>query len=276
NCTLLDTQTVVARLYGFNDWAEFVESTNAPPRDVYSAPFVLSSRPPFYRIDWTSNSIEPRQPMSKHDWENVCAVIKEFGLTTSQSAIMIGDDDLDVISKLDQITSMNLNGSGRLTDSGIQHIARMPQLRKLILGGQVTNRGLEVLRHLPELREFEMFWQANLTDEGIANLQYCEHLEAADLLGCNLGDGAIAALAGKTQLRRFKTGRNVTDEGLKLLHQFPMFKSWSGGEIHYDLMSFGAEPTNLLIDGPFTGEGLANLRGLDGVFGLSFFWHTTR
>jgi hypothetical protein len=43
-----------------------------------------------------------------------------------------------------------------------------------------------------------------------------------------------------------------------------------------DLMSFGAEPTNLLIDGPFTGNGLASLRGLDGVFGLSFFWHTSR
>jgi hypothetical protein len=40
-------------------------------------------------------------------------------------------------------------------------------------------------------------------------------------------------------------------------------------------MSFGAEPTNLLIDGPFTAKGLASLRGLDGVFGLSFFWHTS-
>ena len=41
-------------------------------------------------------------------------------------------------------------------------------------------------------------------------------------------------------------------------------------------MSFSAEPTNLLIDGPFTREGLNSLRGLDGVFGLSFFWHTSR
>jgi hypothetical protein len=31
-----------------------------------------------------------------------------------------------------------------------------------------------------------------------------------------------------------------------------------------------------LIDGPFTGNGVAQLRGLDGVFGLSFFWHTTQ
>src|SRR5258705_7297359 len=31
-----------------------------------------------------------------------------------------------------------------------------------------------------------------------------------------------------------------------------------------------------MIDGPFTGNGVASLRGLDGVFGLSFFWHTSR
>jgi hypothetical protein len=28
-----------------------------------------------------------------------------------------------------------------------------------------------------------------------------------------------------------------------------------------------------LIDGPFTNAGLASLRGLDGLFGLTFFWH---
>jgi hypothetical protein len=95
-------------------------------------------------------------------------------------------------------------------------------------------------------------------------------------LGCNTGDGAIAALAGKPRLRRFKTGRNVTDDGLALLHQYPAFKTWQGGEAKYGLMSFSAEPTNLLIDGPFTQKGLNSLRGLDGVLGLSFFWHTSR
>jgi hypothetical protein len=120
-----------------------------------------------------------------------------------------------------------------------------------------------------------MYWQNGITDKGVANLRPCNELEEVDLLGCNTGDGAIAALTGKPNLRRFKTGKNVTDEGLRLLHQFPAFSSWRGGETNYGLMSFSGEPTNLLIDGPFTGTGLASLRGLDGVFGLSFFWHTT-
>lgn len=276
NFTFFDAQLVVARLYGFKDWAELVRSSNEPACDLHAAPFVLSSKPPFYRIDWTNNSIEPRQPMRRKDWEDLCALIKELGLTRINSAGLIADDDLETISQLDQITSLNLDGSKRLTDKGLAHLARMPQLRELILGGQIKDRGLEALVHLRELRVFQMFWQANVTDQGIANLRFCDQLEEVDLLGCNLGDGAIAALAGKPKLCRFKTGRNVSDDGLALLHQFPAFKTWQGEEAKFGLMSFGAEPTNLLIDGPFTGQGLNSLSGLDGIIGLSFFWHTSR
>ena len=276
NFTLSDAQHVLARMYGFTDWSELEQSTNAPAGDPHSAPFVLSTKPPFYRIDWTTNSIEPRQPMSKRDWEQLCAVISELGLTSINSGNLIGDDDLETISQLDQITTLNLDGSKRLTDTGLNYLARMPQLRELILGGQITDRGLGVLAHLRELRVFRMYWQANITDLGIASLRFCNQLEEVDLLGCNTGDGAIAALAGKPNLRRFKTGRNVTDDGLALLHEFPAFKTWPGGEPEFGLMSFSAEPTNLLIDGPFTRQGLNSLRGLDGVAGLSFFWHTSR
>jgi len=160
----------------------------------------------------------------------------------------------------------------------LQYLARMPQLRELRLnhypGGAVTDRGLEVLQHLRDLRVFEVCWQSGITDDGIAYLRHCEHLEELDLLGTHTGDGAIAALTGKPKLRKFKTGRNVTDEGLSLLHQFPAFTTWSGGEVKYGLMSFGADPTNLLIDGPFTR--VAALSGLDGLFGLSFFRHTSK
>jgi hypothetical protein len=276
NFTLVDAQLVVAQLYGFKDWDELVQSSKEPASDLHSAPFVLSSKPPFYRIDWTNDSIEPRQPMSKKDWQNVCGVIKELGLTTIKSGNLIGDDDLQIISELDQITSLNLDGSKRLTDKGLLYLARLPQLRELILGGQITDRGLEALSHLRELRVFQMFWQNNITDKGIANLRFCDHLEEVDLLGCNTGDGAIAALAGKPKLRLLKTGRNLTDDGLKLLQEFPAFKMWQAEEPKYGLMSFSAEPTNLLIDGPFTRKGLNNLRGLDGLIGLSFFWHTSR
>ncbi|HET6977481.1 MAG TPA: hypothetical protein VFI24_14215 [Pyrinomonadaceae bacterium] len=275
NFTLDDAQLLIARLYGFKDWDTLVQSSNESAGDLHSSPFVLSATPPFYRIDWTNKSIAPRQPMRTKDWEAVCDVIKELGLTGVNSSNMIGDDDLQLISQLDQVTSLNLEGSRLLTDKGLAYLARMPQLQELIVGGQITDTGLEVLRHLPNLRVFKMFWQGAVTDAGVANLKFCEQLEEVDLLGCNTGDGAIAALAGKPKLRLFKTGRNVTDVGLELLQQFPGFKIPQSEAPRFGLMSFSAEPTNLLIDGPFTRQGLNNLRGLDGLVGLSVFRHTS-
>ena len=156
----------------------------------------------------------------------------------------------------------------------------MPQLVELDLsdypGRTITDRGLEVLRHLSALRRFQMCWQGGISDAGVANLSFCDLLERVDLLGSPTGDGAIHALRGKPHLRVFKTGRLVTDAGLPLLHDFPVFKTWQGGEPSYDLMSFGdAEPTYLMVDGPFSDAGFARLAGLDGVFGLGLFWHVS-
>ena len=126
---------------------------------------------------------------------------------------------------------------------------------------------------MTELRRIRSCWTPGISDAGVANLALCDHLESVDLLGTPTGDGAIRALAGKRLLRRFKTGRAVTDAGLALLQQFPIFKTWYGGEMEYSLMSADAEPSHLLIDGPFTDAGLATLARLDGLFALTFFWH---
>ena len=94
-----------------------------------------------------------------------------------------------------------------------------------------------------------------------------------DLLGTT-GDGAIRALHRKRALRRLKTVA-ASPRRTPLLHQFPVFKAWQGGDIKYSLMSPDAEPNHLLLDGPFTDKGLADLAGLDGVFGFSLFWHVS-
>ena len=94
-------------------------------------------------------------------------------------------------------------------------IWRMPQLVELDLsdhpGGRLTDRGLDVLRNLPALRRFQMCWQSGISDTGVANLAFCEHLENVNLLGTPTGDGAVKALSGKPHLHHFRTGRMVTD-----------------------------------------------------------------
>jgi hypothetical protein len=174
------------------------------------------------------------------------------------------------------VTTLDLGGSRAVTDEGVRHLARMPQLQKLDLSGcQVTDRGLEVLRQLPRLQRFQLCWRQDVTDAGVANLAGCDELESVDLMGTHTGDGAIRALVGKAGLRRFKSGRDVTDAGIALLHQIPAFKTWHGGELKYSLMDSEAGPNQLTLDGPFTDAGMTMLAGLDGLFALSFFWHTS-
>ena len=165
---------------------------------------------------------------------------------------MMTDAVLARIAGLDHVTSLALGGSRQLTDDGLSHLARIPQLQHLDLseypGGKLTDRGLEVLQHLPNLRTFELTWERGITDAGAANLRACEQLERVNLMGSPTGNGAIAALEGKPALRYFSSGRLVTDAGLRMLHNFPRLKTWYGGE---------TTAAHLLIDGPFTDDGLA-------------------
>jgi len=271
--TPADAQLIVAREFGFENWAKLAESIAQPPSDPRSASFGLSSTPPFYRINWKENTIEPRPPVSKKDWDIIFDVMKELQITGLDANGQMTDDVLARLPQLDFVTRLYLGGSKRITDDGLRHLARMPQLRELDLSGwesTVTDRGLEVLRHLTELRRFQMCWPQCVTDAGAANLTFCDYLERVDLMGTQTGDGAIAALAGKHRLRHFKAGGGVTAAGLSLLHQFPMFKTWQGGETSYALMGFEAKPTYLLFPPVnFTRKGLERLVGLDGLFALN-------
>ena len=61
----------------------------------------------------------------------------------------------------------------------------------------------------------------------------------------------------------------MTDAGLALLHEMPIFKSWHGGEPKMGLLSYDAGPNYLLLRGPFTDRGMTQLEGLDGLFALN-------
>lgn len=261
---VFEAQELIAREAGFGNWAAFLEA-------------IAEGRPApgkSYEIDRKENAIRPRRVLAAGEWEALIGLMKEERITSLDAGSQITDELLGRVAELDHVTRLQLEGSRQLTDDGLRHLARMPQLREIDLSGCVlTDRALEVLRHLPNLRRFHMRWQGGISDAGVANLAFCEQLENVDLMGTHTGDGAIRALAGKPSLRRFKSGRLVTDTGLALLHDFPVFKAWQGGEVKLSLMEYEAGPNHLMLDGPFTNAGVASLIGLDGLFGLSFFWH---
>jgi hypothetical protein len=271
--TLAKAQFQLAREYGFDSWPRLVHHVEARQ----SSPHGLSAAPPFYQIDWKNNSISVWQPLSDHEWDRIFDVMRELQLTGLNAGGHMTDAALGRFSRLDRVTYLDLDGSTAVTDEGLAHLARMPQLEDLNVSGwhsAVTDRGLAVLQHLKRLRRFQMSWPQQVTDAGIAHLRDCSHLQSVNLMGTHTGDGAVQALAGKPALREFRSGRGVTDAGLLLLHEFPIFKTWHGGEVQYALMSPDASPNHLLIDGPFTNRGLASLVGLDVLFGLTMFWHS--
>jgi len=269
--TLTDVRQLVAHDYGFDTWDALAQGLAQPPNANADVRLGLSSTPPFYALDAARSTIEVRPPLSDRDWDTIFAVMKERGLTGLRTSA-VTDAAMARLARLELVTSLSLGGPA-LSDDGLLQLARMPQLESLELGGKLTDRGFTVLQELPRLRNFAICWMSTVSDAGIANLTFCDALEQVNLMGTYTGDGALNALRGKRRLRRLTTGRQVTDAGLALLHDFPVFKMWHGGEIRYDLMAFEAEPNNLLLDGPFTDAGLARLAGLDGVFGLGFFWH---
>jgi hypothetical protein len=252
-----EARMLVAQNAGFGGWDTLVESLETGASPI-----------PPYEIDTQWNAIGPRRLLSDREWDDLIAVMKERRIEGLVANGLMTDELMERIAELDHVVALGIGGSRGLSDDGLLQLARMPQLRWLNLseypGGKLTDRGLDVLRHLPNLRVFEMTWQRGITDAGVANLRFCDQLERVDLMGSPTGDGAIEALQGKAQLRSFASGRLVTDAGLRLLHNFPRFKTWQGDE-----------STRLLIDGPFTNTGLASLASLEGIFDLDLFWHVT-
>lgn len=272
---LEDARRLVAHAFGLESWEELAASLAAPAEDPRAAPVFISKTPPFYTLDWRESRIEVRGARSDADWDRVFALMREHGLTRL-TAGGLHDAPMKRLARLDHVRELQIEGGPALTDAGVAHLARMPGLEALTLGGPrspITGRGLAFLRHLPALRRFQCCWAPGVTDEGLEALAACDRLESVNLMGTRAGDGALAALAGKPRLHTLSTGREVTDRGIRLLHELPVFRSWQGGEIEYGLMGFSGRPNHLLLDGPFTDAGLAGLAGLDGLFGLTFFWH---
>ncbi len=264
-----EAQELIARTSGFPNWTALTEAVakGAPP-----------PVPP-YVIDAKENRISPPRDVTDKEWDTIIGVMKERRIPALEANGFMTDGALKRIAELDFVTSLRLGGSRRLSDEGLLHLAPMPQLQELNLsehpGGKLTDRGLEVLCHLPNLRTFEMTWQRGISDAGVGNLRHCNELESVNLMGTPTGNGAIEALRAKHKLRRFQTGRLVTDAGLPLLHDFPMLKTWHGGDIDSGSKEAIDNAAHLLIDGPFTNKGLAGLAGLDGVYELDLFWHVT-
>jgi hypothetical protein len=263
--TLDDARHLIAREHGFSNWKDltaFSQASSNKPR--------LAAKP--VRLADPDSPERSRIVASSRDWDEIIHLLAMHPSTVLQAEGQMTDELLADIAKMpnaDQVTAIDLNGSKRLTDDGILHLARFPRLEDLDLSGTaLTDRGLAVLRDLPSLKSIALWW-TGVTDEGVQHLAHCREIERVKLGGTRTGDGALRALAGKQKLRNLMTGVFVTDAGLPMLHELPVFKTWHGGQVTMALTSYDSEPNNLALRGSFTDRGMQHLRGLDGLFGLN-------
>jgi hypothetical protein len=203
------------------------------------------------------------------DWHTVRRFLRRTTSPALHAHGQMTDAMLLEVADVEGLTALDLSGSKAVTDEGLRHLARLPNLKHLDLDGTaVTDRGLAVLRELPKLERVSLA-MTHVTDAGIAHLVTCNDLEDVNLSWTRTGDDAIRALAGKQKLHHFRSGNGVTDAGLAMLHDLPIFKSWHGGTETMALLSYDAGPNYLFLRGPFTDRGMRHLRGLDGLFALN-------
>jgi hypothetical protein len=261
--TLYDARFLVAREHGFECWDALVKYYRrlvVPPSAITAKPIRLLASEP---------TDEESPGWQSREWNAVLARLQESSLVGIDAAGQMTDAMLEDLGSIEHLQALRLGGSRGVTDAGMRHLAKLSRLRHLDLGGtNITDRGLDVLSSLPELETVSLAW-TRVTDTGASRLTGCSHLVSVNLQGTSTGDGALRALAGKPRLCQVRSGNAVTDAGLASLREFPVFKSWQGGEPKMGLLSYDASPNYLLLRGSFTDGGMAPLADLAGLFALN-------
>jgi Leucine Rich repeat len=259
--TLDDARKLVALEYGFSGWEELRafslgvrdQVANIAPKPVA----VTSGAQPSSRI------VEQTR-----EWSRVIDLLAQAQAEGLDARGQMTDAVLERLAGISSLQELSLSTSTGVTDLGLRHLARLPRLRHLDLSWTaVTDRGLEALAQLPRLESVNLSF-TRVTDLGVAHLARCQSLRRVDLNNTETGDGSLQALAGKPHLGTLHCGNRITDQGLRLLREFPVFRSWQGGEGEIGPLSPNARPNQLALRGPISDAGLGALEGLDGLFAL--------
>ncbi len=109
----------------------------------------------------------------------------------------VRDKDLELLEGL-PIKKLNLFRTA-ITDSGLEHLSKLPQLEELDLGiTKITDEGVKLLKQFPSLKTIRLTRTA-ITDAGVSELSRCPNLTWIGLVNC---DGVTGTTLG--DLKRLK------------------------------------------------------------------------
>lgn len=291
--TLRDVQFALAREHGFAGWAELkervAEAAQSRTRAVAQFEAMAAALLEAYRTG-TPEAMARHWALTWHrrSWQGMRTYVqldlgRQAGSATLEDDITLDDARWLVAREhgferwellAASVASRSMPARPReprmMTDAMVEEQCRQdPAMRHIDLGGAgITDRALEVLGTLTELETVSVAW-TRITDAGVAHLGKCPRLQEVNLHGTATGDGALRALAGKPTLRKLHTGNKVTDAGLAVLAEYPVFAKWQGGEPEMGLTSYEAGPNFLLLRGSFTDRGMAQVAKLEGLYGLN-------
>lgn len=149
----------------------------------------------------------------------------------------VWDTGLEQLAKLPQLTELRVGGGrdsrvgSRVSDAGLRHIGSLTRLRALsIRGERITNAGL---RHLERLKELETLTieETSINESGLALLEPLTSLSDLRFHGMGLRDAGARQLAKLKSLRRLDAQLDLTDDGVRALAGLPLLENLtlSGG-----------------------------------------------
>jgi hypothetical protein len=224
---LRDAQRAIAERYGFTSW-------DALRAHVERTSGVAATQPRRRGMDYDDpvpDVVEVHGPITR----DVALRLADEGVAGVKLASGAPPNGFAHLTDVPSLTRIDLSGRDDLVDDDVAFIASMPWVTAVSLAGcsRLTDRSGAYLRDLRGLEQVNLKWTA-------------------------LGDDAIAALAGKRNLRRLVAGARMSDAGAALLREIPGLADPSDAD---SFLSISSART-------LTDAALAHIGSLQGVAAL--------
>jgi hypothetical protein len=157
--------------------------------------------------------------ITEHGLENLS---RAYGLLAlSLNSTSAGDGCMQVITRLRRLQSLDLYGTN-VTDASAAEIARLTELRQLVLPREVTSKGLRDLMALNRLDGLDVWLHPGKDVEALGCVRLLPLLEYLTLHGDGLSDAGLRIALELPRLKQLHIyGGKLTSDGLRALLRAP-------------------------------------------------------
>jgi|GEM_PF-1584377 len=139
--------------------------------------------------------------------------------------INMRDEDLALLARFELLNTLTLQQVPDITDAGVEHLTRIPSLRRLhLFDVDIGDEGLAHIAKLTALEELALT-HTNITDAGLENLKGLSTLRGLHLNHNQISDAGLICLKSLTKIETLALrGTQVSDAGLQHLRPLTSLK----------------------------------------------------